>query len=318
MYDAISDIGKYIKIIADTGATISLANVKDLEAVGPYYTTGTTKISGVANKPIEETETILISLNSDFANKKQKSTFEVAVLPTITHVNVADHTKAIEEALKALERKCPDFMTKHKNYFHINNFQVSRSSGDVYLLLSNAEHSLHPKVLVQFKDGPAIALIRQETPNNKFLILAGRTKTAVALENADVEIDRYSVQQATHLRHEEVPDEKDKIQHVFCCVLDKHEDHELVKHEKNEKEDAENSSDEEDQNQDENSGKQEQVEMKNVIEEHSDDLFPENDKIHKMKTRAVEKYKVQYANTERFKKSSIIAMQKMLNHDTRT
>ena len=47
-------------------------------------------------------------------------------------------------------------------------------------------------------------------------------------------------------------------------------------------------------------------------------LFPENDKIHKMKTRAVEKYKVQHANTERLKKSSIIAMQKMLNHDTRT
>ena len=46
------------------------------------------------------------------------------------------------------------------------------------------------------------------------------------------------------------------------------------------------------------------------------DLFPENDKIHKMKTRAVEKYKVQHANTERLKKSSIIAMQKMLNHDT--
>ena len=48
------------------------------------------------------------------------------------------------------------------------------------------------------------------------------------------------------------------------------------------------------------------------------DLFPENDKTHKMKTRAVEKYKVQHANTERLKKSSIIVMQKMLNHDTRT
>jgi len=30
-----------------------------------------------------------------------------------------------------------------------------------------------------------------------------------------------------------------------------------------------------------------------------------------------QKYKVQHANTERLKKSSIIAMQKMLNHDTR-
>ena len=58
---------------------------------------------------------------------------------------------------------------------------------------------------------------------------------------------------------------------------------------------------------------------KNGIKNNNlNDLFPENDKIHKMKTRAVEKYKVQHANTERFKKSSIIAMQKMLNHDTRT
>ena len=58
---------------------------------------------------------------------------------------------------------------------------------------------------------------------------------------------------------------------------------------------------------------------KNGIKHNNlNDLFPENDKIHKMKTRAVEKYKVQHANTERFKKSSIIAMQKMLNHDTRT
>ena len=29
------------------------------------------------------------------------------------------------------------------------------------------------------------------------------------------------------------------------------------------------------------------------------DLFPENDKIHRNKTRAVEKYEVQHANTER-------------------
>ena len=58
---------------------------------------------------------------------------------------------------------------------------------------------------------------------------------------------------------------------------------------------------------------------KNGIKNNNlNDLFPENDKIHQMKTRTVEKYKVQHANTERFKKPSIIAMQKMLNHDTRT
>ena len=47
------------------------------------------------------------------------------------------------------------------------------------------------------------------------------------------------------------------------------------------------------------------------------DLFLENDKIHRMKSRAVEKYKVQHVNTERLKNSSKIAMQKMLNHDAR-
>ena len=57
---------------------------------------------------------------------------------------------------------------------------------------------------------------------------------------------------------------------------------------------------------------------KGIKHTNLNDLFPENDKIHKMKTRAVKKYKVQHANTERLKKSSIIAMQKMLNHDKRT
>ena len=45
------------------------------------------------------------------------------------------------------------------------------------------------------------------------------------------------------------------------------------------------------------------------------DLFPTNNKEHKMNTRSNEKFKVQFANTERFKKSSIITMQKMLNED---
>ena len=41
---------------------------------------------------------------------------------------------------------------------------------------------------------------------------------------------------------------------------------------------------------------------KNGIENNNlNDLFSENDKTHKIKTRAVEKYKVQHANTERLK-----------------
>ena len=44
-----------------------------------------------------------------------------------------------------------------------------------------------------------------------------------------------------------------------------------------------------------------------------DDLFPENDIKMKMETRNQEKFVVQFANTERLKKSSIVSMQKQLN-----
>ena len=44
-------------------------------------------------------------------------------------------------------------------------------------------------------------------------------------------------------------------------------------------------------------------------------MFPLNVKSHKMETRKNEKYKIQYANTERFRKSPIIYMQHLLNQD---
>ena len=42
-------------------------------------------------------------------------------------------------------------------------------------------------------------------------------------------------------------------------------------------------------------------------------LFPSNNKIHQMKTRNPEKYKISRAFTERMKRSPIIYMQKLLN-----
>ena len=52
--------------------------------------------------------------------------------------------------------------------------------------------------------------------------------------------------------------------------------------------------------------------LKNPRTEH---MFPLNVKSHQMTTRKNEKYKVQYANTERFRKSSIIYMQHLLNQN---
>ena len=42
-------------------------------------------------------------------------------------------------------------------------------------------------------------------------------------------------------------------------------------------------------------------------------MFPLNEKRHQMNMRKIEKYKVQYSNTERLKNSAITYMQKLLN-----
>ena len=47
------------------------------------------------------------------------------------------------------------------------------------------------------------------------------------------------------------------------------------------------------------------------------DLLPKNEKCHEMQTRNIEHYKVDFANTERLRKSSIISIQTMLNDDYR-
>ena len=47
-------------------------------------------------------------------------------------------------------------------------------------------------------------------------------------------------------------------------------------------------------------------------------LFPLNEKGHTMETRKPNKYKVLHANTDRFRKSSIIKMQHLLNSDINT
>ena len=43
------------------------------------------------------------------------------------------------------------------------------------------------------------------------------------------------------------------------------------------------------------------------------DLFPINNKKHKMNKRSEEKYQINFANTERLRRASVITMQKLLN-----
>ena len=55
--------------------------------------------------------------------------------------------------------------------------------------------------------------------------------------------------------------------------------------------------------------------LKCVKNEKMKAMFPVNEKFHSMNTRNEEKYKVQFANTGRLQKSSIIYMQKLLNEN---
>ena len=50
--------------------------------------------------------------------------------------------------------------------------------------------------------------------------------------------------------------------------------------------------------------------------EKLNDLFPKKSKEHNMKTRNTEEFTINFANTERLKKGSIITMQNYLNEDT--
>ena len=49
--------------------------------------------------------------------------------------------------------------------------------------------------------------------------------------------------------------------------------------------------------------------------EKTDDIFKKNKKIHKMKTKNPNKYQIQHAYTERFKKSAIPYMRRLLNFE---
>ena len=58
-----------------------------------------------------------------------------------------------------MQSKMPEFMSLHGSYINIEHFQTKREKRDVSLLLGVSEISFQPKILVQFANGPAIALV---------------------------------------------------------------------------------------------------------------------------------------------------------------
>ena len=58
-----------------------------------------------------------------------------------------------------------------------------------------------------------------------------------------------------------------------------------------------------------------QFALKCLKNPRTQNMFPENQKTHKMETRNKEKYIINHANTERLKRSSIPYMQNLLNEN---
>ena len=55
-----------------------------------------------------------------------------------------------------------------------------------------------------------------------------------------------------------------------------------------------------------------------LTDEKASNIFPENEKSHGMKTRNTDKYKVEHANTDRFKSSAKIYIKKLRNKNVKT
>ena len=169
-----SSTGDQVKVMADGGATISLLKHSEKAKLGENIHVGATTLTGVGNQQVSTHAPIVqFSLASSFNKKMKQFTINSAVIQTITAIPHTDLIHAIKTVLDVMHKRMSSFMRETEHYIKFDNFQTGYEGGDVDLLLGIPQLSLHPKIIVQFSNGPAIAVIRQPTKNNKFLILVG-------------------------------------------------------------------------------------------------------------------------------------------------
>ena len=218
IYYALSTTGDNVKVMADGGATISLLKERDSAMLGKQRRIGTTTLTGVGNQKLSTSApTVQLSLSSVFDRKMERCNFEAAVLTDITTIPHRDHTQAIKTVLEVLHNIMPEFMDENADYINMDNFQTGYQGGDVTLLLGIPQLSFHPKVIIQFSNGPAIAMIRQPTQSNKFLILAGPARSAEFLKKARVEVEKDTVKELGMAHTKE-----DAQTHEVHCVGNRH------------------------------------------------------------------------------------------------
>ena len=229
--------------------------------IGDHKEIGTTTLNGVGNQRLSTSATtVQLSLSSLFDGHMEQCDFEAAVLSEITNMPQRDHTQAIKTVLEVLRDKMPEFMAEHAHYINIDRFQTGYQAGDVSLLLGIPQLSIHPKVIIQFSNGPAIAMIRQPTQSHKFLLLAGPARSAEFLKKARVEVEKDTVK-----KYGKGHSEEDAQTHEVHCVGNKHvqfSEYNSVKGDSGEEEDDGADSEQDSQGEDEEKEQEQDEECK--------------------------------------------------------
>ena len=96
VYNAVSNSGQEIRIMSESGATISLLHQDTTHELGDITYNGQTKIKGVGNNPLERTSQIMkFNLNTSFKDKWEDKEINAAVLDEITQIQHEDLTAPI-------------------------------------------------------------------------------------------------------------------------------------------------------------------------------------------------------------------------------
>ena len=189
VYNALSNSGQEIRILADQGASHSLVHQRAINKLGDTTPNGKTSITTVGNIPLKSNVQITrFNLNTFFGNEWENKEVDAAILSKVVTQKQENLTVPIVKALQCLQLYKPQLMRQYGQLFKVENFQTFRAEGEISLLLGMETMSMHPKPLIVFQHDLIISLIRQPVRDNKFLILSG---TMENIDNLDAKIEVY-------------------------------------------------------------------------------------------------------------------------------
>ena len=118
VYNAVSNSGQEIRILADPGATLSLLHQNVINKLGDTTPNGKTNIKGVGNIPLKsDLQITRFNLSTFFGNEWEDKEVDAAVLSEIVPQKHENFTVPILKALKCLEEHKPQLMRQYDQLF---------------------------------------------------------------------------------------------------------------------------------------------------------------------------------------------------------